>query len=298
MRSAWLAGAIVLAACASCRRAAPPPTEPTGKPLAFVSILPQAEFVQRVGGERVDVAVLLPPGQSPATYEPTPRQMAKLGRAQVYFRIRVPFERALLRKIATTMPKLNIVDTRQGIKLRRMAAKHEHDHDHAAGAPDPHIWLDPKRVKIQARTIANALAALAPEHAAELEKNLQSFQAELDRLDAKIAATLAPLRGRELFVFHPAYGYFADAYGLKQVAVELEGKEPSARALGALIERAKAKRVRVLFVQPQFSSKAATTVARAIGGAVVPMDPLARDYMANLESMAASVRTALGEGTP
>ena len=296
MRRACLAGAMLLAACASCRRAPAPPAEPTGKPLVFVSILPQAEFVQRVGGERVDVAVLLPPGQSPATYEPSPRQMTKLGRAQVYFRIGVPFERALLRKIASAMPKLNIVDTSQGIKLRRMAAGH--DHEHGAGAADPHTWLDPKLVKIQAGTIAHALTALAPAHAAEFERNLQSFQAELDRLDAKIAATLAPLRGRELFVFHPAYGYFADAYGLKQVAVELEGKEPSARALGALIERAKARGVKVMFVQPQFSSKAAATVARAIGGAVVPMDPLARDYESNLESMAASVRAALGGKAP
>jgi zinc transport system substrate-binding protein len=267
----------------------------------FVSILPQATFLERIGGRHVDIEVLIGEGQSPHTYEPTPKQMAKLATAKAYFRIGVPVEKGILRKIRQSYKNLVIVETQKGVVYRYLAG---HDHDHGEGhgkdpktkekkEPDPHIWMDPKLAKIQARNIRDALSRLDPDHKQEYAANLQAFQADLDRVDARIARSLAPLKGSKMYVFHPAFGYFADAYGLIQVSIEVEGKEPGARQLAALIDRAKKDGVKVMFVQPQFSPKSAEAVAKAIGGTVLPIDPLARDYIANLDRLAAAVEQGL-----
>lgn len=287
-----------------------------------VSILPQAYFVERVGGEHVEVLVLVGPGQSPHTYEPTARQMTDLADARVYFRTGVGFERGLLPRLERMFPDLRIVDLRAGVPLRDMAPGaacedgHVHDGHPGPGAGhepaqsgtgpaaraaagddlagrDPHIWLSPRLAKIQAGTICDTLAALDPERAAVYRQNLAALEAELERLREELAAVLAPLRGQDVFVFHPAFGYFLDEFGLRQVPVEIEGKEPTARQLVTLIEQARAAGVRVIFVQPQFARKSAAAVAEAIGGVVVPLDPLARDYVANLRDMAAKVRDGL-----
>lgn len=263
----------------------------------FVSILPQAFFVERVGGERVKVDVLVQPGQSPATYSPTPKQMVKLAEARIFFRIGVPFEKVFLPKIESSLPHLLVVDTSQGIALQTM----DH-HDHGGGHHDeedegteldPHIWLDPMLVKKQAGIIKETLIRLDPQGAELYEKNYASFAGELDELDRELKETLAPLKGKTLLVFHPSYGYFARAYGLHQLAVETGGKQPSARQLAHIIETAKEKAVKIIFVQPQFSEKSARTVARAINGTVVALDPLARDYLANMRHIARSVKKGL-----
>ena len=260
---------------------------PHRKISTFVSILPQADFVKRVGGGHVEVEVLVGPGQSPATYEPTPRQMVRLSRSRIYFRIGVPFENMFITRMSGVIKGLDIIDMRQGVKLRyfRRSAGPE--------VPDPHIWLDPKRVKIQAETVFKALARIDPLNKRVFENNLQSFQSDLDRLDNMIAKALAPLRGERIYVFHPAFGYFCESYGLIQVAVEAEGKGPGPKGLARLIKRARGDRVKVIFVQPQFSEKDAETIASAIGGAVVPLDPLPRDYFKALELMSERVRKVL-----
>ncbi|SEM04614.1 zinc transport system substrate-binding protein [Syntrophus gentianae] len=267
----------------------------------FVSIVPQAYFLERIGGKHVDVNVLIGKGQSPHSYEPTPKQMAKLAAAKAYFCIGVTSEKGILRKIRQSHRNLLIVETQRGIVYRYLDG-HDHDHGEMHGKrhsavgekePDPHIWMDPKLVKIQARNIQAALERLDPAHKGEYSENLRVFQQDLDRVNGRIARSLAPFRGSSMYVFHPAFGYFADAYGLKQVAIEIEGKEPSARQLAELIDRAKKERVKVMFVQPQFSRKGAEAVAKAIGGVVVPIDPLARDYLANLDRVAAAVEQGL-----
>ena len=263
--------------------------------------------MERVGGDLVEVTVLLPPGQSPATYEPTPKQVVKLSTARVYFRIGLPFEERVVDKVGSVFAHLNIVDTREGIDLREMTEPQQAkvpkgDHTrlpetgggHKHGQLDPHIWLNPRLVKVQAGTICRELCRLDPAHRSTYEGNLRAFQADLDRVDRDIAARLAPLRGRELFVFHPAYGYFTDAYGLRQVAVESGGKAPTARQLSGLIRRAKQAGVRVIFVQPQFDKRNAEAVAKAVGGVIVPLDPLAEDYINNLLEMTAKIERALG----
>lgn len=254
---------------------------------AFVSIPPQAYFVERIGGDYVRVEALVGPGDSPATYEPTPRQVAELENADVYFRIGTPFENTFVKKIARTLPDLHIVDTRRNVELRFFRKSG------ARQVADPHIWLDPLRVKTQARTICESLSTFAPSLSKTFERNLHSFQRDLDQLDQQIRAVLSPVQPRKILVFHPAFGYFCDNYGLEQIAVETEGKAPSPKRLAELIETAKAEDIRIIFVQPQYSKKAARTVARAVSGTVIPLDPLAEDYLDNLRRMAETIRNGL-----
>lgn len=255
-----------------------------------VSIPPQAWFLKRLGGEHVRPVVMLPPGRSPATYEPTPKQLAALGSARLYFRIGVPFEGSFLPRLRRNLPQLSIVDTRQGIKLLPLAVG---DADHGPGARDPHIWLSPPLAKVIAATMAQALGRADPAHAAAYAANLKSLQAELDRVDKKIAQVLAPYRGRTVLAFHPAYAYFCQAYGLRQQAMQTGGKEPGPRRLAQVLQEARGRGARVIFVQPQFSAASAQALARELGATVVPLDPLAPDYLRNLEQMATKLAAAL-----
>ncbi|MBN2000191.1 zinc ABC transporter substrate-binding protein [candidate division KSB1 bacterium] len=262
------------------------PTESAEKLIIYVSILPQAFFVERIGGEQVNVNVLVGPGQAPETYEPTPRQMAGLGKAHAYFRIGTPFEESVIDKIAGINKNLEIIDTRMGVTFRHFKDSH------SSRTADPHIWLSPEAVKVQAATICTALGRLSPDRRAFFEKNLTDLTAELEKTHQKIVAILGPHKGEKFYVFHPAFGYFGDTYGLEQIAIESEGHEPSPRQLADLIKSARERGVKVIFIQPQHDKNNAETIAREIGAIVVPMDPLARDYLDNLLFMAESVRSA------
>lgn len=291
--------------------------KPDGKVKVFVSILPVAYFVERVGGPNVEVNVLVGPGQDPHSFEPTPRLMTKLAEARVLYKMGFPFEENLIKKIGSAFKNIEVVDLQQGIQLRPMTeeeaeaeeaehghghgkeAEHGHghekgeEHSHDAGEMDPHTWLDPKLAKIQAKTVADTLSRIDPSRMATYEENLKVFQADLDSVNERLAKALAPVKGKSFFVFHPAWGYFGDAYGLKQVPVQIGGKEPTARQLAKLVSHAKEDGVRVIFVQPQFSKKTAETLAKSIGGAVVALDDLAPDYLKNLQEMAGRIDTAL-----
>jgi zinc transport system substrate-binding protein len=267
----------------------------------FVSILPQKYFVEQVGGGHVAVSVMVAPGASPATYEPKPRQMAALAAAKAYFAVGVPFEAAWLPRIQAANPQMRVVDTAAEIVKRPMAAHaHEgdadHDHYHDADphvALDPHVWLSPSLVKIQARAIRDALVALDPIHQADYDAGLGRFAQQIDDLDHELRETFAGREGMGFMVFHPSWGYFADAYGLEQIPIEIEGKDPKPAQLQELIKTARSRDIRVIFVQPQFSGQSAATVAAAIGGAVLPADPLAPDWADNLRRQAAQIRGAL-----
>jgi zinc transport system substrate-binding protein len=304
MRKGFVTLVLALVICLAIGVPAYAKDSAAGKVKAFVSILPLSYFVERVGGPHVEVNVLVGAGQDPHTFDASPQLMVKLAEAQVLFKIGFPFEDALVKKIGSTFKNVAVVDLQQGIKLRGMTeeeAEHEHGsehgeghgHSHDAGEMDPHTWLDPQLAKIQAGTIANALIRIDPSHQAEYEKNLKDFQNDLDKVHAQLTKALAPVKGKSFFVFHPAYGYFGDAYGLKQVAVQLGGKEPTGRQLARLIDLAKEDGVRVIFVQPQFSKKSAEALANAIGGAAVSLDDLAPDYLKNLQDMAATLDAAL-----
>ncbi|OEU74225.1 MAG: hypothetical protein BA864_03745 [Desulfuromonadales bacterium C00003093] len=262
-----------------------------------VSILPQAYFVERVGGERVDVSVMVAPGHSPATYEPGPRQMVKLNRAKLYFRIGAPFENVWIERISKANPGLNVIDTRHGIELLPMKTYHHGIQKsvfrHGRDLKDPHIWLSLRLVKVQAKNICNALIETDPAYRAYYHENLAMFHRDIDKLDREITKTLKDLRTRKFIVFHPAWGYFARDYGLEQIPIEVEGKEPNAGALSDLIGYAKQEGIKVVFVQAQFSTRNAGTVAQAIGGQIVRIDPLARDYLKNMRRIVETFRKVI-----
>lgn len=289
---------IILTATALCgcrNETAQQPGTADGRLLIYVSIPPQKYLVERIGGKHVRAEVLLKPGQSPHTYEPTPRQMVDLSSAKVFFRIGAPFETQIADKIGRTLKSLLIVDMNEGIPLRQqteICLEHEgHEHEHSE--IDMHTWMSPRLARIQAATVCRTLTRVDPTRQGDYEANLGELQADLERLDAEIAESLKPLKGRAFLVFHPAFGYFADAYDLRQIAIETGGKQPMARQLTTLIERAKAENVKLIFTQPQFSKQGAETVAHAIGGAVVPLDDLAEDYIDNLRHVAAEIKRAL-----
>jgi len=250
----------------------------------FVSIPPQATFVRQVGGERVRVDILVRPGQSPATYAPTPKQMTALTQTDLYFRIGVPFERSLIPRLTRQAPSLEIVDLRNILN--------QSEKDEAIGR-DPHIWLDPNLVHRMVLLIRDRLSRNDPAGAARYQTNCARFQEQLTRLDQELHRLLAPVRGQTLTVFHPAYGWFCRAYGLRQRAVIHEGKLPGPRALARLIEETRHRRTRYLVIQPQFSRRSAQSVARAMEARLVEMDPLAEDYLDNMIRMGQTIARIL-----
>ena len=297
-----------------------------GKLPVFVSIVPQKYFVQQIGKDLVEVQAMVQPGASPATYEPKPKQMADLSKTKVYFAIGVPFENAWLGKIAAANSNMRVVNTDHGIEKIAMTAHHHHDdheeehhdkgehhgeaeHGHEKGEHhdedehgkdhhehtglDPHIWLSPPLVKIQARTILAALQEADPAHRSVYEANFKAFIAQIDQLDADLKKTFAGKKDLQFMVFHPAWGYLAHTYGLMQVPIEIEGKDPKPAQLKKLIQHARENKIKVVFVQPQFSTKSAKLVAREIGGQVAFANPLAEDWMANLRQVADKFQSAL-----
>jgi zinc transport system substrate-binding protein len=271
----------------------------------FVSIVPQKYFAEKIGGELVSVSVMVQPGASPATYEPKPNQMVALSRAKIYYAIGVPFERVWLRKVNAANPKLLVVHTEKGIEKRPIKAHHHQERKHEIlkkegpadehqGIMDPHIWLSPPLVKIQAKNILNALLLVDPSHGTIYETNYRKFIVELDALDADIRGIFAGKGERVAFmVFHPAWGYFAQTYGLDQIAVEMEGKEPKPADLKDLIHHARGRGIKVIFVQPEFSARSAGAIAKAVGGKVVFANPLALDWASNLKEIATKFKAAL-----
>ncbi|WP_419770331.1 MAG: metal ABC transporter solute-binding protein, Zn/Mn family [Candidatus Marinarcus sp.] len=256
------------------------------------SIVPQKYFVEKIGGDKVNVNVMVQPGFSPATYEPKTSQLKLLAKSDVYFSIGVPFEHVWLDRFKSANKNLWIVDTSKNIIKQPIAAHShgethdahdgdEHDHDahdahdeHEHEGLDPHIWLDPLLVKVQAQNIYEALVKLDAKNQAFYQKNLEQFLNELDALNVKIQTILEKLDNRTFMVFHPSWGYFAKRYDLEQVAVEVEGKEPKPSELLNLIKEAKEENIKIVFVSPAFSQKSAHVIAKSINAEVISVDQL------------------------
>ena len=263
--------------------------EPTGKLNITVSIVPQQYFVERIGGDHVNVNVMVGPGFSPATYEPKVQQLKELSRADAYMGIGVPFEDAWMDRIASANSEMLLVNTTQGIDRMPMGGGGEN--------LDPHVWLSPKLAKIQARTIYEALAKLDTIHESEYESNLDEFIADTDALEADIRGTLAGAGNRYFMVFHPAWAYFARDFGLEMIPVEIGGQEPSPAELVVLIREAMEKGIRVIFAQPEFSTREAETIASEIDGKVLLISALAPDWLDNLRRIAGTFAQVLdGKG--
>jgi zinc transport system substrate-binding protein len=271
-----------------------------GEPIpAFVSIPPQKYFVEKIGGNLVDVSVMVPPGANPHIYEPRPNQMTALSKARIYFAIGVSFETVWLPKFAKLNPQMRIVHTDKGIDKMAMVAHHheektKHPHrDDVHGGLDPHVWVSPPEVKIIARNILEALLVIDPANQSTYKTNHDAFSTEIEKLDRDLREVFKDKKGFKIMVYHPAWGYLARAYGLEQVPVEVEGKEPKPEQLKTLIEESRKQGIKVIFVQPQFSTKSAETLAKAIGGGVVFADNLREDWEKNLRQQAVKFNEAL-----
>ncbi|WP_445474504.1 metal ABC transporter solute-binding protein, Zn/Mn family [Methanococcoides methylutens] len=255
-----------------------------------VSILPQQEFVEKIAGDKVNVIVLIPPGASPATHEPTAGQLRDVADAKAYFTVGsgLPFENVWLEKIETVNENMLIVDCSEGITIMEMHEEEheneveveENDHDH--GGLDPHIWTSPVNAKIMVENTYLGLIEIDPDNSELYLQNKEAYLKELDDADARIRSTLGE-EGGSFMTYHPSWNYFATEYGLEMITIEEEGKEPSPRDMQRLIDEAEEKNIRVIFVQAQFSTQSAEAIASAINGEVVTVDPLAKDYIDNLD---------------
>jgi len=264
-----------------------------------VSIAPQQYLVERIAGAGVQVTVMVPAGSDPHTYEPSPGQMRALSDADLYLAIGESFEQVWMDRFRAMNPDMLVIDTSEGIQRLAIpdavhdddtAAKDDHGDEHAV---DPHIWVSPALVKIQAQTIRDALVQVAPGHQNAYDTGLASLLADIDALDADIRATLSGTERRRFLVFHPSWGYFAQEYGLEQIAVEVGGQEPSAAELAKVISLAREEGIRVVLAQPEFSTQAAETIAREIGGEVLLVSPLAPDWLDNMRRVAETFARAL-----
>lgn len=276
----------------------------------FVSILPQKYFAERLLGDNGNVEVLIGAGQSIHTYEPLPQQMGKLYRADIFFTVGIPFEHALEDRLKNLCPKLSIVASDEGINKIPMQAHHHHGHVHQNNTEcdeeideheeheehehhghhhdlglDPHFWLDPVRAAEMSGNMAKAIVTAKPELKTTIETNQAKIVEDMAALSEELARQMLPFKGKTMFVYHPAFGYFAEKFGLVQKAVEIEGKEPAPKQLAELIRKCREEDIKVIFVQKQFPANTAETVASSINGKVVAIDPLAEKYEENLKSM-------------
>ncbi|MEE4273818.1 MAG: zinc ABC transporter substrate-binding protein [Thermoanaerobaculales bacterium] len=288
-------GVLLLALAALACGGTGSPDAPTRLSVA-ASIPPHGWLVERIGGDAVEVAVVLGPGDSPATHQPSDAQVSRVLASRVFFSSGVPFESGAW--FDAVAGALEVVALDRGIADRRMDAHHHdatHDHGSSGNGLDPHAWLSPGRLAEQAQRVSVELSRLDPDRAAIYAGNLNSLNAGLGELDRWIRATLTPHRGRAFVVFHPSWGYFADDYDLEQIAIETEGKEPSDAEITDLQREARERGVSVVFVQPQIAGRSARAVAEAIGADLVTLDPLAADVPANLRRTAAAIAGSFDE---
>ncbi|MDY6846482.1 MAG: zinc ABC transporter substrate-binding protein [Chloroflexota bacterium] len=265
-----------------------------------VSILPQAYFVERIAGDLITVNVMVGPGEEAHTYEPKPEQMKSLTQSQILFTIGLEYEKVWVPRFQDINPGLEIIDSSKGIRripLSTVSAHDDdgelHDEEDLEGGLDPHVWLSPDNGRVIAENVFLALSELAPQHAEIFQQNYDILINEIDDLDARIETALGDLEGRKFMVFHPAWGYFAKQYNLEQIPVQVGGQDPSASELAALIKIAEEENIKVIFVQPTFSTANAESIAKEINARVALVDPLAKDWLSNLEAAAEAFASAL-----
>ena len=255
--------------------ACPQKHEKTDKVHIAVSILPLAEFAEKIGGDRVQVSVMIPAGTTPHSYEPTPAQLIDLSTAHIYVKVGTPieFEIAWLDKILSVNKNMFLCNASQNITLPEPDI-------------DPHVWLSPLNAQVMVENIYNTLIEIDPKNKALYHRNKQKYIEELFELNERIKILLGDKKNRKFLVYHPAWSYFANAYDLEQISIETGGKEPTAKGILRIIEQAKRENIHIVFASPQFSTKNAQVIAREIQGEVILINPLEKSYISNLTDIA------------
>jgi len=265
---------------------------------AVVSILPEQTFVKAIGGDKVNVSLMVLTGNSPHTYEPKPSQMKDVAKAELYFSIGVEFENVWLSKFKNLNNTMQVIDLTQNIQMLKMQAHTEHDeHGHQEHddhniheGNDPHIWTSPDNVKIIVGNIYKALTKVDPANESYYKQNYDKFLSLITETDSKIKNILSTKpKGTKFMVFHPSWGYFAQTYGLKQLPVELEGKSPKPKELIALIKEAREEQISAIFTQPEFSDSIAKVMANELHIKVIKVSPLAPNWSENLINIANAI---------
>jgi zinc transport system substrate-binding protein len=252
-----------------------------GKIGVVVTVGPQEEFVKRVGGDRVNVTVMVPSGADPHTYEPLPSQMKQVQDAEIYFQVGsgIEFELTWMDKLISMNPQMKVVNSSAGIELIPNTAEQEE-------GSDPHVWVSPKNAKIMVENIYQTLIQTDPQNKDYYTKNRDEYLKQLDELDKNITQTLSGKNNTKIMVYHPAWAYFCRDYNLQQISIESEGKEPTAQGIANLVDQAKKENITVIFVSPQYSSSNAEVIASEIGGRVVLVDALSENYLENMKKVA------------
>lgn len=266
----WVIGLFLLAL--SCRSGEAPP----GKPVISVSIIPQQYFLEQLAGDLVEINVMIPPGASPATYEPSLSQLGRLDRSVLYFKMGyLGFEQSWMDKISGTNPKMKVVDLSEGVTpIRGTPEEDAHQQGHVHQGTDPHIWMSTMNGKIIAHNMLKELLLLFPEQEATLEGRFKQFSLMLDSLHREISVRLEDLENRKFMIYHPALTYYAREFGLEQIPLEIEGKTPSPSHLKEMTDLAIRNQVTRIFIQKQFDRKNAEILAGETGARIIQFDPL------------------------
>lgn len=274
-------GLVLLAGCSPASDEGSDQAQATGdQPVVAVTIVPQQTFIEAVCGDTVKVITLVPPGNSPGNYEPTPMEMQAFNDAVVYFSIGVATEEA---NILPSAGDMNIVP------LHEEVAKVYPDRNFDGLGRDPHIWLSPKRVQVMITAIEEEMTRLYPANQALYQANAQAYIKELEQVDGAIKEALDGVSNKTFIAYHPAFGYLAEDYGLTMIALEEEGKEARPQQLEKIIDQAKEKGIKVIFYQEEIDSSQSQAFAEEIGGQTIQLSPLAADYTNNLRAMATTM---------
>lgn len=254
-----------------------------------VSILPQRYFVERIAGDYVKVNVMIPPGANPAVSDLSTEQLKALHNSSIYFAVGyLPFEVSNLYPFLDKQEKhIRLIKQSEGMDLAEGACDHDHDHgDHShAGNFDPHVWMSPRYAEMMARTICEVLSEKFPEKKAEFEENFKLFKQEIDSIDTEARRIIPGKQNKTFLIYHPALTYFARDYGMEQIAIEDEGKEPNPTHLKSVIDTCRAKGIKIVFIQNQFDVANAKSIAKEIDGEVIAIDPLTPDWKQEMESL-------------
>ncbi|MBC7119812.1 MAG: zinc ABC transporter substrate-binding protein [Methanobacteriaceae archaeon] len=247
-------------------------TGPEEKIIVAASIMPQKEFIEAVGGDKVKVIVMVPPGADPHTYEPQPSQLKELSKAKIYFQIGsgIEFEKTWMERLKELNPNMKIINCSEGIKLMK---------------EDPHVWTSPRNAIIIVENICKALEEEDPNNKEYYNENMEKYVSRLEKLDREFNQTLTEKQNKKILVYHPAWAYLCRDYKLEQIAIEKEGKEPSPQTLAKIIQEAKKDNIKIIIVSPQSNKQSAQAIADEIDAKMVTIDPLAEKYIENMEKM-------------
>jgi len=280
----FLAVTLIILVCTGCERQAAIPA----KPIVLVSVPPYLYFAKRIAGDTVTLLTLVPPGTNPHIYEPTPKQVQAFRKAALWIRLGEPAEQKIYQVLKEQCPQMQIADVTQGVPLLALCDHCDQDAHpvHTEEGKDLHIWLSPKWAQTQAQTIAQHLSALLPEHRERYQHALQLLLDDLKTVEQEIHARLAARKGHAIVVSHPAFAYFCQDYGLKQLSIESEGKDPLPQQIASLLKRAKEEQIALVIAEPQYSDKGALRIAECLHVPLHTIDPYAEAYLDNVKHIA------------